>query len=251
MRLRIASWNIRKGGAGRRTAISAVLRALDPDIAILQEATNPAVVAWVARECEARQVVCAPGRSVALVTRRPLRSVRWHRLPTGRSALEAEVPEACLRLFGVHLSAGLSRRGERRRAREVGALLSVMGTGSERDRMVIAGDLNAIGPSDAPAIASLPRWIRLLLRVDGGIGTAVIQRLLDEGLVDAFRRLHPDEPGLTLPTARPTVRLDYFLVGPSVASEVVACTPVALEPGLLTAASDHLPLVLELDLPSA
>ena len=247
MTLRIATWNIRKGGVRRRAEIGAVLRAIDPDVVVLQEATRPSVVAWVAGQMAARSVTCAPGRSVALISRLPLGAIRWHPLPTGRSFLEAELPQANLRILGVHLRAGLSGRGERRRALEMEALLEVAAAPPGRERTIIAGDLNAIAPSDSPAISALPLWIRLLLRADGGIGTAVVERALGAGFVDAFRRFHPTDPGSTLPVDRPTVRLDYFLLGTGLAEAAVRCDLGDIDRGLLVAASDHLPLVLLLD----
>ncbi|HXG40662.1 MAG TPA: hypothetical protein VNJ28_06935, partial [Candidatus Limnocylindrales bacterium] len=64
--------------------------------------------------------------------------------------------------------------------------------------------------------------------------------------VDSFRRLHPTDPGFTLPPLRPRVRLDYLLVSTDLAERVRACRPAP--PGaLLARASDHLPLVAEID----
>ncbi len=42
--LRLLSYNIRYGGAGREAALAAVIRAAAPDLVVLQEATNPQVV---------------------------------------------------------------------------------------------------------------------------------------------------------------------------------------------------------------
>ena len=58
----------------------------------------------------------------------------------------------------------------------------------------------------------MPLWLRILLRVDGGIRTDVQDRLAAAGWVDAFRHLHPDDPGFTLPAVAPRIRLDYLLV---------------------------------------
>ena len=112
---------------------------------------------------------------------------------------------------------------------------------------MIAGDLNAIAPGDVPAVGRLPMWIRVLLRVDGGISTVVMERLLAAGFVDAYRCLNPSSPGATIPSGAPSVRLDYFLVGPALMPCVVTCGIARADPTLLAAASDHLPLVLELE----
>ena len=88
----------------------------------------------------------------------------------------------------------------------------------------------------------MPLWLRLLLRFDGGIRTDVQDRLAAAGWIDAFRHLHPDDPGFTLPALAPQVRLDYTLVPPGSADAVRACAP-ALDAPLVARASDHLPLV--------
>ncbi len=74
-------------------------------------------------------------------------------------------------------------------------------------------------------------------------------RHLDDAaaIVDAFRAHHPEDPGATLPSDRPTVRLDYFLLGPDLAAEALRCDLGGADPALLARAPDHLPLVLELE----
>ncbi len=248
MKVRIATYNIRKGGRRRRHHLAEVVQALDADVTVLQEATDPKVVQYVADAAGAEVVIHAPGRSVALLSRIPTRAARWHRMARARNFVEVELDEVGIRLLGVHLSAGLSGRGERRRAREIEHVLQVAGEPPGAGRSVIAGDLNAIAPGDVSAIARLPAWIRLMLRVDGGIGTVVIGRVLGDGFADAYRRLHPDVVGPTMPAAAPSVRLDYLMLGPELAPTVVACGHSTVEPSLLWAASDHLPLVADLDL---
>ena len=73
-------------------------------------------------------------------------------------------------------------------------------------------------------------------------------RVLGAGYTDAYRRLNPDVVGPTMPAAAPSVRLDYLMLGPDLAPALVACGHGGLEPSLLWAASDHLPLVVDLDL---
>jgi endonuclease/exonuclease/phosphatase family metal-dependent hydrolase len=244
--LRIATYNIRKGGGRRAALIGDVLADLDPGVVVLQEATSAHVVDDLADRLGAGVVVRRRGWSVALLARAPVAMTRWHRLASGRSLLEAEIPDHDLRVLGVHLVAGMSRRFERRRERELDGLLAVAGSGVYAGRTLIAGDLNAVAPGDALAVASLPRWIRLLARIDGGIQTTVVARALDAGYVDCFRALHPAEPGPTLPAWAPTVRLDYLLASPAVARRAVACSVGVPGSARPVAASDHLPLLLEL-----
>ena len=139
---------------------------------------------------------------------------------------------------------------ERRRGIELESLLEVAAQAPGPARTVIVGDLNSISPGDILIRAALPTWIRVLLRVDGGIGTTVVQRVLDAGFVDAFRLLDPKEPGATMPAIAPTVRLDYVMVGPELVPAVTMCRLGEVDRALLIAASDHVPLVAELDLPA-
>ena len=246
MSLRLVTYNIRKGGRRRSHLIGEVLRSVDADLVVLQEATDPPVVAEVARSIGAQVLSAAPGRSVAVLSRMGDLETTWHHPIGSRGFAEIALPAVGGRLLAMHLSAGLSARGERRRAREIEHVLSVAGDRSGVTGVLIAGDLNAVAPGDLPAVSRLPTWIRILLRVDGGISTAVMQRLLAAGLVDAYRRLNPTTPGATIPSDAPSVRLDYFLVGPGLAPGVGACSIATGDPVLLAAASDHLPLVLEL-----
>jgi endonuclease/exonuclease/phosphatase family metal-dependent hydrolase len=247
--LRIATYNIRKGGSRRRSAIAEVLKALDADVIVLQEATDRGVVDWLADATDSEVKIAERGRSVAVLARPSAQPCagRWHRLPTGRSFAEVDLPGRGIRLFGVHLSAGLSGRGERRRAIEVERLLSVAADPPGPARTLIIGDLNAISPSDALSVATLPSWIRLLLRIDGGISTRVIGRVLTDGFVDAYRLLHPTESGATLPAVAPTVRLDYVMLGPSLVPAVASCRIGDASLPMMLAASDHLPLLTVLE----
>ena len=250
MTVRIVAYNIRKGGRRRRQSIAEVLGTIDADVVLLQEATDPTVVQFVADALDARVVISAPGRSVAVMSRLGAIEGRWHRMARARSFAEVDLPELGLRILAVHLSAGLSARGERRRLREVDRLLAVAGAAPGPERTLIAGDLNAIARDDVPEVAALPRWIRLLLRVDGGIGTLVVDRLLAEGFEDAFRTCHPSESGSTMPAVAPTVRLDYMMVGPGLRPGLAACDLADVDPALLVRASDHVPVVLDLDVPA-
>ena len=112
--VRIASYNIRKGGSRRREAIAEVLSALDADVTVLQEATDPEVVGCLPERSANRSGRAGPDHSVALLARRRARRVRWHVMGLNRTFIEAKLP-VDIRLFAVHLSSGLSRRGERRR----------------------------------------------------------------------------------------------------------------------------------------
>lgn len=244
--MRIVSYNIRFGGGRRLAFIGAVLAELRPDVVLLQEATDPAGVDRIARIAGMPHVYRRPGWSVAGLTREPARGHEWHRPGRSRGFLEIDpAGDPHLRLLGLHLPAGLSARGERARLRSVDSLLEWAG-GQADDNTLLVGDLNSVARGDVPSVASMPLWLRLLLRFDGGIRTDVHDRLAAAGWVDAFRHLHPHDAGFTLPASSPQVRLDYALVPRPLLDAVRSCEP-ARDVALVERASDHLPLVIDIE----
>ena len=246
MTLRVASYNLRFGGIGRKAAISASLASLQPDLVILQEATDQPTVEWIGQRLGLDHVVVGSGRSVAALSRQPLDSA-WHEIGLGRSALELKFRLRDFRIFGVHLSAGLSQRGESRRMVEVSRLLGQIDASGGGERTMIVGDFNAIAPGDGPLMRRLPLWIRILLRFDGGIRTEAMSSIAAGGFADAFRLLHPDDPGFTMPSTEPSVRLDYIMLGSGIRPLLRSCE--LMNAGRESAlATDHLAVLAELGL---
>jgi exodeoxyribonuclease-3 len=92
----------------------------------------------------------------------------------------------------------------------------------------------------------MPRWIRAMVWLSGrDIARDTIQVMLDEGYVDAWRTLHPADPGYTFPTWDPHVRLDYVFTPQRYASRLRACEVVREPDVVVRTASDHLPLAVE------
>lgn len=240
--MRLVSYNIRFGGGRRIAFISAVLASLEPDVVLLQEATDPTAVDRIARGASLGHVIRRPGFSVAALLREAPRGHEWHRPGRSRGFLDLHPagPEG-LRLLGLHLPAGLSLRGERARLRQVDTLLEWTG-GTADGQTVLMGDLNSVARGDVPRVREMPLWLRLLLRFDGGIRTDVQDRLAAAGWVDAYRHLHPGESGFTLPASSPQVRLDYTLVPGPMLPRVTSCAPAQDAP-MAARASDHLPLL--------
>jgi endonuclease/exonuclease/phosphatase family metal-dependent hydrolase len=120
------------------------------------------------------------------------------------------------------------------------------------ERVVLMGDLNAISPRDAPALAPhfwVQRYRRRHLDESGAIDTRAIEALETAGLVDLHAALNmPTQP--TRPTQRyaqserPAQRLDYVFVSAGLAGTAVRCLPYA-HPFAQTA-SDHLPVFADL-----
>ena len=110
----------------------------------------------------------------------------------------------------------------------------------------LIGDFNTLAPGELLDIRKLPHRLRALVWLSGGrIRWRTIQTILDAGYVDAFRHLQPDLVGCTFPTWDPHARLDYLFVPASVVAQVRSCNVMTGTP--TPEASDHFPLVAELD----
>jgi endonuclease/exonuclease/phosphatase family metal-dependent hydrolase len=242
---RLLSYNIRYGGTGRESALAAVIGAARPDVVVLQEARDPHVVARLAAAGEFTAWGSRPGYSTGFLSHIPVTHHAWHHPRSSRHAfLEVAFEGTECRVFGLHLSAWFSKWSERRRAREIRALLDGIREHQEGFH-VIAGDFNALAPGELLEAARMPRWIRAMVWLSGrDIERDTIQVMLDEGYVDAWRTLHPSDPGYTFPTWDPHVRLDYVFTPKRYAARLLACE-VVRDPEVVRDASDHLPLAVE------
>ena len=179
------------------------------------------------------------------MSRHPVVSASWHRPRLSHHAYIEVMPAGLpIRFFGVHLSAVHAAWTERRRLYELRALLRSIG-----DRLeglhVLAGDFNTLAPGALLDVGRLPLRLRPFVWLSGGrIKWRTIQTVLDAGYVDAFRRLHPDDPGLTVPAVSPQVRLDYAFVPAAYTDRIAACE-VVNHPDI-PRASDHHPVLLDL-----
>ena len=243
--LRLLSYNIRQGGIGREEALAAAIREARPDVAILQEATRPAVVERLAGATGLRHWGCRRGDSLAFLTREPVVSAAWHRPRLSRHAFLELVPAGgAWRVFGVHLSAVHAAWTERRRLIELRSLLDAIRS-HQHGPHVIVGDFNTVSPGELFDFRQLPARLRTLVWLSGGrVRWRTIQAILDAGYRDAFRRLHPDRVGYTFPSWNPHVRLDYLFVPESMLPAVTRCE--VREHDDLRHASDHLPIYGEL-----
>ena len=246
MPLRVLTYNICRGGEGKEDQIAAVIASVRPDVALLQEATVPAVVEKIAARTGMAQWAASRGESLGFMSVKAVRHFEWHHPRLSRHAfLEIDPGPGELRIFGVHLSALYSAWTERHRLIELGALLSSIAR-HQHGFHVLAGDFNTLAPGDLLDFRKLPHRLRALVWLSGGkIRWRTIQLVLDSGYRDAYRQLHGADVGSTFPTWAPHVRLDYFFVPSAFASRVRSCEIVTH--AAAAAASDHLPLVAEVD----
>lgn len=244
--MRLLSYNIRYGGAGREEALASVVRACAPDVVVLQEATRPAVIEQLAAATGMAQWGSRSGESLGFMSRHPVQHVAWHKPRVSRHAFIELVPAGgAWRVFGVHLSAVHAAWTERRRWYELRALLVAIQQ-HQRGPHVLAGDFNTVAPGEMLDVRELPARLRALVWLSGGrIRWRTIQQVLDAGYRDAFRHLHPDTVGLTFPTWKPHVRLDYVFLPEPFLKRVTRCEVVT--GGDTPAASDHFPLLADLE----
>jgi endonuclease/exonuclease/phosphatase family metal-dependent hydrolase len=237
---RLLSYNIRHGGGGREEHIAAVVASCDPDLVIFQEATDAAVIDRIAASCGMAQCGAQPKTSLGFMSRRRVRDHQWHRPRVSRHAfLEIHPDETDFSVFGVHLSAVHAAWTERRRSFELGALLRTIRS-HDHGFHLLAGDFNTLAPGDVLDFRKLPTRLRALVWLSGGrIRWRTIQIVLNAGYVDVFRRLHPDDRGLSFPVWDPHVRLDYVFAPAGHAGRLDACHVVTHPQAWL--ASDHFP----------
>jgi exodeoxyribonuclease III len=241
---RLLTYNIWKGGVGRVDAIARVIDACHPDVVLLQEATRPEVVKAIAAQTGMSDWRSMPRQSLAFLSRAPVEHAAWHRPRFSRHAFLEIVPRGLpVRCFGLHLSAVHAAWTERRRVLELRSLLHAI-RAHQHGFHVLAGDFNTLAPGAVLELRRLPPRLRPLVWLSGGrIKWRTIQTVIDAGYCDAFRILHPDDPGMTMPTWDPHVRLDYVFVPQAFRDRLMACEVV--DDGDVAAASDHFPVVAD------
>lgn len=251
MNLKLLSYNIRFGGRGREERLAEVIRAVSPDLVVFQEATDPIVIERLANATDSSYWSAQRSHSIAYISRIKIAYHEWHYPAGAKHSFLEIVPEGSeVRIFGLHLSARFSKWDERQRAREIRNLLK----GIERHQSgfhVLVGDFNTLAPGEVMELQRMPAWIRALVWISGrDIQRETIQVMLDAGYADGYRRLHPDIKGYTFPTWDPHVRLDYVFVPAPFVERLQACDVITEAPGV-SHASDHLPLLANLDLNGA
>ena len=242
--VRLVTYNIKNGGTGRQPFLISTIAACAPDIVLLQEATRADVIEQLASATGMAQCATFKRQSLGFMSRTPVDHYEWHRPRFSRYAfLEVVLHSGAVRFFGVHLSALHSAWTERRRVFEVRALLKGIAQ-HQHGLHVLAGDFNTLAPDQPLDLRRLPLRYRPFVWMSGGrIRWRTIHEVQDGGYVDAFRARHPADPGFTLPTHDPHVRLDYVFVPKQYADRVVRCEVVTSDSA--TKGSDHFPLLAD------
>jgi exodeoxyribonuclease III len=244
--VKLLSYNIRFGGRGRERQLAEVIRAVAPDLVVFQEAIDPELIGRLAVATDLPFWAARREHSIGYISRLKASHHEWH-YPAGakHSFLEIVLEGNEARIFGLHLSSMFSKWSERRRVREIRALLQSI----ERHQHgfhVLVGDFNTLAPGEVLDVRRMPAWIRALVWLSGrDIQRETIQLMKDSNYVDGYRLLHPSDKGYTFPVWDPHLRLDYVFI-PSGFTRRLIQTEVITQP-VATRASDHFPLLAQLD----
>lgn len=243
MILKLLSYNIRFGGLKREAQLTEVIRAVAPDLVVFQEATAPAVIEQLAEATGMKFWAARTAHSIGYISRIEIAHHEWHH-PIGakHSFLEIVPAGSEFRIFGLHLSAIFSKWSERRRAREIRALLSSIER-HQKGFHLLVGDFNALAPGEILDTRRMPAWIRALIWISGReIQRETIQVMLDAEYADGYRFLYPADKGYTFPIWDPHLRLDYVFVPLRYTDHLKDCQVIANLPSVKSA-SDHFPLL--------
>lgn len=247
MALRLLSYNIRFGGIGRTERLAQVIRDAAPDMVVFQEATDPSVVQALAAATGLTVWAAQRAYSVAFISRVAVTHFQWHFVRGSRHRfLEIVHAPSGARIFGVHLRPEFSKWGEARRVIETKRLLESIAI-YQSGLHLLVGDFNTLAPGEILNIQRMPAWIRALLWFSGrDMQRDVVKLMLSENYLDGFRTLHPDVKGYTFPTWDPHLRLDYAFLP----AQYMLClrTCEVIQSPQAAQASDHFPLLAELDL---
>ena len=247
MIVKLLSYNIRFGGRRREKELEEVIRAAAPDLVVFQEAIDPDVIKRLASATNLHFWAARREHSIGYISRLETSHHEWH-YPAGakHSFLEIVLKGSEARVFGLHLSSMFSKWGERRRVKEIRALLK----GIERHQHgfhVLVGDFNTLAVGEALDVRRMPTWIRGLVWLSGrDIQRETIQILRDSKYLDSYRFLHPDQKGYTFPVWDPHLRLDYVFVPEVFGERLLSCEVFNGLPAAASA-SDHFPLLTRLD----
>ena len=265
--LRTMTWNIRtggqdRGGPDRLDRVVRVVTGARPDVLALQELRGFAAgdrLRRLAGEVGMRPYLARAwfGQPVAVLVRPPWRVelAAPVRRPFHHGAQRVRVATTSGPL--TVLSAHLHPYSGTRRLWEAGWLIGAVRRAAG-PLALLGGDLNTLDPWTAhqDRVARLPvAYRRRHLRRHGRIETRAVARLDRAGLVDLWRATAAqagEEDGLTAPTEGvgaaefSGMRLDYLFGSAPVAALTRSCR--VLRGGEVERASDHRPLLAEIDL---
>jgi exodeoxyribonuclease-3 len=253
---RIATWNVNSIKA-RLPHVLEWIRKTEPDVLLLQELKSVEDTfpgdEFTALGYEMAVVGQKSYNGVALLSRAPLEAT-IRALPGDREDAQARYVEATtfgLRIAGIYLPNGNPIGGEKyayklawmaRLARHVEGLLAA------EQPFVLGGDYNVI-PTAADCYDPEGWRDDALFHIET---RRAYRAMVNLGLTDAFRSLHPQAPAYTFWDYQGRafqgdrgLRIDHLLLSPQAADRLMACE-IDREPRGWERASDHTPIWCEI-----
>lgn len=220
--LRVMTYNILYGGAGREQLIRDVVSAIGPDIAVFTEATDAKsfiAIADTVGPHRARGGGPRASEYPVVVSRWPIvHADRYGRPGARQKWIEARTHPfggPPLDVHGVHLAAQPLWPFELWRRHEVRCLLTRLAHGAATSH-VIAGDFNALMAGDEHRLDQSAAWVRAQWLLQGRMTPRwALGRLTGAGYVDCYRACNAKAQGFTVPAWDPQVRIDYVFASPS------------------------------------
>jgi exodeoxyribonuclease-3 len=260
--MRLMTYNVLTGGRdvdgpGRLALIAETIRSVEPDLLVLNECNGFELDGFrslyrLEAELGMRGILAQAqsGFHVAFfhrVGRVTEAHVLAREVHHAVLAVTLEVGGTTLRVIGAHLCPF----GGDARLLEVQHLIRFL----KQDNVIIAGDLNALSPHDV-ARYQPERWLprrrsRHVLAESGGrLDTRAISALEEAGLLDVLRQRGSAEPTVLTRLGAGhedyQARIDYVFATASAAARVTRAERV--HGGHVEAASDHYPLLVDLEL---
>jgi endonuclease/exonuclease/phosphatase family metal-dependent hydrolase len=254
--MRLISYNILDGGAGRVDLLARVIAGQNPDIVALVEADDPAVVEEMAHRLN-MDFIHAPGnkKASALLSRWPICETINHaplHQSLTKSLLEAIVisPAGEEWILGVaHLYARATEGDESIREHEIATVLQIFEPHRRANRPhLLTGDFNSNAPyQQIDPSRCKPSTRRAFERNGGYIPRRVVQRLLDAGYADALYVKYPliAQTAASFSTDFPGQRVDYIFTLNVDPRRIRSARVVYDDPA--RDASDHYPIWVEIN----
>jgi len=252
--LRLMSYNLLNGGAGRVDPLAEVIRHVAPDVVACPEADVPENFDLLAERLGMQPywAEAAGPHAVGLLSRLPIVSTaNLGRAPMTRTCARVDVQlpaGTVLPVFAVHLTPHLTLEKENVRVEEVRLLLELTAElRADGTPYVLMGDFNATHPAQQVDTTALRDGDRKRVAAqDNLVPRHAIELLIEAGYIDAYHRCHGSDAGYTLSTRRPSLRVDYIFLSPELTEALAACDVHHERLGRY--ASDHFPVWAELDL---
>lgn len=238
--MKVVHWNILDGAGERWPVCASWLQKMEPDVLTLCECNGWGETTATERMESLGLPYTAYGTTnfgydLCWASREPFVRLDFPTDGFWHGALRIRHP--AFEAIHTHLAPGNKPERVSARSQEADALIRHVS--SVEGPLLLTGDLNSYSPRDADLLAAFTDTRNL--------EATAVGRLLQTDLIDLGAGI---EPRWSLPTALSThetrIRLDYMLASPALAAK---CGPARIhQEDPLPHASDHFPVVMEIDL---